>query len=273
MDCHQGGAPRKRALVIVGLALGLSLGSVSTSAVVSASAASLPGWVTNPNPDVLTNATITTVQGQVQDGGCAWPVSGSLPVGAAPTETQVVAMQPATCEAVLEDGTVTSQAPTSPSTLSESDPVAAVGAAGGTPLASQSKEAWVKGQYNDALTLQLTAVEDYFVWTDNGSCVTSAGAGAAIGWDSYTGWYVNYNHHTYGAQCSHVWSQNVTTFENDVFPLCEGFSVFTYYDPVWIHGNANGTLAYRAVLWDGPFLCGDYIWPAITKGYGSPPSV
>jgi len=131
----------------------------------------------------------------------------------------------------------------------------------------------VKGQYNDALFLQLTAVEDYVVWTYNGSCVTSAGAGANLGWDADTGWYVTYNDHTLGASCSDVWSQSVTTFENDVFPLCEGFSVFTYYDPEWVHGNANGTLSYRAVLWDGPALCGDYIWPAITKGYGTPPGV
>ncbi len=111
------------------------------------------------------------------------------------------------------------------------------------------------------------------VWTYNGSCVTSAGAGANLGWDAYTGWYVTYNDHTLGAGCSDVWSQSVTTFESDVFPLCEGFSVFTYYDPEWVHGNANGTLSYRAVLWDGHALCADYIWPAITKGYGTPPGV
>ncbi len=214
-----------------------------------------------PNPDVLTNSAASIAQNQAEDGGRAWTVSGSLPAGAAPTETQLLAVQSATCTAVLEDGTVVPGAsePKSASLLSASSPVAMNRSGSGAPTADPPHEAWVKGQYNDALTLQLTAVEDYVVWTYNGTCVTSAGAGANLVWDAYTGWYVTHTHHTYGAGCSDVWSQSVTTFENALCTLCEGYSVFTYYDPEGVHGNANGTLSETAVLWGGPGFCGDYI--------------
>ncbi len=105
-------------------------------------------------------------------------------------------------------------------------------------------------------------------WGYNGSCVTSAAAGASLGWDSLTRWYVKSNSHPIGASCSYVYSENITTFENDFF--CAGQHTYAYYNPIWIHGNYNGSYTVRGYL-SNAGLCGHILFPDITYGYGSPP--
>jgi hypothetical protein len=242
-----------------------------TQGVAAGSTQGSPGssWQYNPSPDALSNGVTILVHGYRQGSGCATPISDTLQPGGPEIEHQILAVQPTTCAMVIQQGTPSAKPTPHPSGFSTERTSNSISLPPGTGGADPSAEAWIHGWYVDPIGLDVNGVVDYVVWSYNGSCVTSAGAGANLGLDGGTGWYVQGNSWTDGASCSYVYSQSDTTFGNGGF--CLGQATHTYYNPFWIHGNYNGSATVRGYLSDsGP--CGRILFPDITDNFGSPPS-
>jgi hypothetical protein len=140
---------------------------------------------------------------------------------------------------------------------------------GAVAASTSHTEAWIHGWYVDPIGLDLNGVVDYAVWNFNGSCVTSGSVGRNLGWDGGTGWYLESDPFSSSLNCTDVLSQSSgTEYQNNIF--CAGQSTYTYYNPFWIKGLANGTATVRGVL-SNAGLCGHILYPDITYGFGSPP--
>ncbi len=220
------------------------------------------GWTLLGGQDLLTNAQFSYEHGTATSAGiCVFRISGTLTAGAAPMEQQLVAYQPATCYAQIEEGT-----PPGSTSASSSPETSAAPSVGGAHI---SETGWVHGWTTDPVGLDLNGFVNYASWTSNGSCITGASEGYTWGDFGVDGWGLILNQRTQGWRCGQVWStETAGAFQNALF--CGGFATESVYEPLLLHGFPAGNLTYQGcIAEDG--LCADLLTPHVTAGFGNHP--
>ncbi len=187
------------------------------------------------------------IQGKpLAEGGCNWSQE-STPTKAdaagALTEIREVAVQPATCLARVQEGTVPEQfvslvlsPPAEDKTLTESAPLDDASVSKRAPKLSLAD---VESVWYDVLGIPLTDVHDYLSWHWNGSCVTGGTATRSLSWHNTTFWQlITKLPWVHGYTCGQAYTNEYVHFKNTRF--CVSIDTDVYYSPNGITGNANG---------------------------------
>lgn len=194
--------------------------------------------------------------GSSSNTGCSFP-GGNLtiqPGGPQAIEQREVAIQPDTCQALVQTGTPPAwslnQGPPPGSGLASGGfispfaPDARAPGSGSIASASATHHAsgYLRSWWEDPIGIDVNVVRNSTDWHYNGRCVVAPVSGRyAYSWYSPSGWSLKGNNWQNYYSCYHSISGSYAHFHNGSF--CAFFDVDTYYNRSTVGGHYNGVLA------------------------------
>lgn len=235
------------------LGAGTATAAPSPSPSASTGASPIASWdgnvlvVDRTKTAALLKSTFQVVKGSRSslDGGCDFQ-SPALELGPGQTAIgyQQVKIDLDACEATYEIGEPADLAAFLPSETADSrlTEQGAVSQSVATPMAAQVSSGYNKHWLTDVVNLTVNSVQANVAWTWTGSCVTSRSGSTDWYWRSGSGWEPpnpKSSLYTDGG-CAWKGLDGSATYRNQGF--CWPSTVYAYYNPVSVRGNANGVL-------------------------------
>lgn len=226
------------------------------------------GWIRYAQRAPLPESTVYTIKGEVVDGDCHFQSTNGPAVTAGLVERSI-ALNPDTCEVVIERGllteeldaysagskTVSAQAETPASSSGDATAMGTCCFESGNQTGGVGQPfddyRWAQHRtwWEEPAQQNVGSIRVFVGWKSSSDCagVDTSRHRVEWNWLANTGWSLHDDSWTHTNSCAGVSTIASARFSNGVFPACLGFDAHVHMDSTAISGQASGKYA---MSWD-----------------------